>query len=105
LDFTLCLSLDDGKRCRPIPCFRPPLTDGRDSALVSQPTGAGGGSNKAQKAVVNKKAKGKKDEDEDDDEVTCAALICTRPRLASLGLADMGWHACVRRVRWPRRSS
>jgi hypothetical protein len=33
--------------------LNPLLTDGRDSALVSQPTGAGGGSNKAQKAVVN----------------------------------------------------
>ena len=105
MDFAPC-ALDDGKNAAAqYRASHLPLTDGRDSALVSQPTGAGGGSNKAQKAVVNKKAKGKKDEDEDDDEVTCAALICTRPRLASLGLADMGWHACVRRVRWPRRSS
>ncbi len=36
---------------------------------MPQPTGAGAGSNKAQKAVVNKKAKGKK-ADDDDDEVS-----------------------------------
>ena len=94
------LSTGDGKRRRrPIPCFRT-ADEVRVSAVVWQPTGAGGGSNKAQKAVVNKKAKGKKDEDEDDDEVTAHAL-----RSSALGLADMGWHACVRRVRWPRRSS
>lgn len=34
--------------------------------------GAGDGSNKAQKNVVNKKAKGKKDEDDDDDEGSIA---------------------------------
>lgn len=38
------------------------------TAAPLQPISAGGGSNKAQKGVVNKKAKSKK-EDEDDDEV------------------------------------
>jgi hypothetical protein len=36
------------------------------------PTGAGAGSNKAQKGVVNKKAKSKKDDDDDDDEGSAA---------------------------------
>ena len=38
---------------------------------MSQPTGAGAGSNKAQKNVVNKKGK-KKDDDDDDDEGSLA---------------------------------
>ena len=53
-----------------------------------QPTGAGAGSNKAQKDVVNKKKKSKKDDgDDDDDEVN--------PSFLSL---------CVTGPTWPRNS-
>ncbi|KAL3913333.1 MAG: hypothetical protein SGPRY_008019 [Prymnesium sp.] len=37
-------------------------------AHASQPISAGGGSNKAQKAVVNKKAKSKANDDSDDED-------------------------------------
>ena len=47
----------------------------------TQPISAGGGSNKAQKAVVNKKAKGKKNDDSDDE-------VTLPPQLASVALSS-----------------
>ena len=50
-------------------------------ALVLMPISAGGGSNKAQKGVVNKKAKSKKDDSDDDDEVRAFSSLFSHPTL------------------------
>ena len=66
-----------------------------------QPTGAGAGSNKAQKAVVNKKKKGKGDDD-DDDEVRAshAMVVLSTPDQSRCDFAHND-----RRARWLKRSS
>ena len=47
-----------------------------DTPRVDMPTGAGGGGNKDQKSVVNKKAKSKnKSVDSDDEDAVCLAAL------------------------------